>query len=253
MKRSVAAALAAAAWCFLPANTAEAGAILDRVKRDGILHCAALERPGYAAVEDGKPVGRAADLCRSAAEKVLGPNGRFALRLLDLDSDFAQVRDGKVELAFLEPRTIAEQHLDVAMVDVGLAYSDRFAIMLPENAAPRSLADLNGQTICFMIGDPVWPTLEADLRARDVVFRPFGFSEEVEMKDAYNVGRCSAIAGLASTLDEVRDDAGVKHLKSRLLAEVLGDDRVDATMPLGDADWGLTMRAVLVEKQRRLR
>ena len=105
------------------------------------------------------------------------------------------------------------------------------------------LGDLGGRTICFMIGDPVWPLLEKTLGSRGVVFRPFGFSEEVEMKDAYNVGRCGAMAGVASTLDELRADRGVNHVQSRLIDEQLGPDPVVAMVPPGDAQWAALVKS----------
>lgn len=237
--------LAVASLGVLVAAPASAESFVERIKRDGMLHCAALERPGYAEIEDGKPVGRAADLCRAVAKAVLGPGGRFDLRLLDLDSDFDRVRHAEVDLAFLEPRTIAEHRLGAVLVPLEKAYEDRFAVMVPQAATPKTLADLRGQTICFMIGDPVWPLLVSGLGTRNVAFRPFGFSEEVEMKDAYDVGRCGALAGLASTLEQLQQDQGVKHLRSRLLAETLGADPVEAMVPPGDPAWADTVRATL--------
>jgi general L-amino acid transport system substrate-binding protein len=116
-------------------------------------------------------------------------------------------------------------------------------VLLPQTAPAHALSDLRGRSVCFMIGAPVWPILSRELASRNVAFRPFGFSEDVEMKDAYNVGRCDAVAGLASDLDELRGDQGVKHLQSRLLDEELGADPVDAMVPVGDPGWLATVRA----------
>lgn len=229
--------LAVAVSCLSFGSAVCAGEILDRVRRDGILHCAAVERPGYAEIEDGKPTGRAADLCRAVADGLLGPGGRFALRLLDLDSDFDHVRRGEVDLVFLEPRVVTEEKLSEVLTRVGEAYRDRFAVLLPQQNAAQTLSDLSGKTLCFMIGDPVWPVLSARLQAQSIAFRPFGFSEDVEMKDAYNVGRCDAVAGAASALDELRHDGGVKHLRSRLLAETLGNVPIYAMAPARDPAW----------------
>lgn len=230
-------ALLAAAWLADGAGPVRAGTILEHIRHDEMLRCAATERPGYAEIVDGAPAGRAADLCRAAAERAMGKGGRFALRLLDLDDDFARLRGGEIELAFLEPRTVAAQRLTEVLTPVGPAYADPFAVMVPDRSRVRTLGDMAGQTVCFMIGDPIWPLLQDGLTARGVPFRPFGFSEEVEMKDAYNVGRCGAMAGVASELEEIRADGGVKHLTSRLLGEPLGSDPVIAYVPRGDADW----------------
>lgn len=227
---------------------AHAGAVLDRARHEGILRCAATERPGYATIEEDRPAGRAADLCRAIAGAALGPEGRFALRLLDLDSDFDHVRTGDVAVTFLEPRVVTEQKLAPMLVPVGEAYRDRFAVMVPAGSPPRALGDLGGEAICFMIGDPVWPLLQGGLGRRGVPFVPFGFSEEVEMKDAYNVGRCGAMAGVASTLDALRADRGVNRLRSRLLDEPLGPDTVDAMVPPADAELAAIVRDVVARR-----
>ena len=227
---------------------AKAGAVLDRIKQEGILRCAATERPGYATIENDQPAGRVADLCRAMAKTVLGTSGRFALRLLDLDSDFDRVRNGEIELSFLEPRVAKEQKLENSLKTVAEAYRDSFAVMVPQQTVAQSLSDLKGRTICFMIGDPVWPLLDSDLQARHVPFRPFGFSEEVEMKDAYNVGRCGAMAGVASTLEELRGDQGVNHLQSRLIEERLGLDPVIAMVPRDDPEWAAAVEYTLDQK-----
>ncbi|WP_131114501.1 hypothetical protein [Lichenihabitans psoromatis] len=252
--------VAAAVAILAVASPARAGAVLDRVKQQGILHCAATERPGYAAIEGDAPTGRAADLCRAVAEAVLGHDGRFALRLLDLDDDFDRVRRGDLDVVFLEPRLVTEHGLAAALTPVAEAYRDSFAVMVPQAIAPQKtapqttaaqaphpldLASLAGHTICFMIGDPVWPLLETGLKSRGIAFRPFGFSEEVEMKDAYNVGRCSAMAGVASTLDELKADGGVNHLQSRLIDDRLGADPVVAMTPTNDAAWASFVRPII--------
>lgn len=251
MKVSLTVALSVLALQITGASAARADSLTDRIRREGVLRCAATERPGYAEIEADVPKGRAADLCRDIAATVLGKGGRFALRLLDLDSDFDRVRNGEIELVFLEPRTVAEQELGDVLAAVAPAYQDSFAVMVAQGAGISSLAGLTGRTICFMIGDPVWPLLDATLKSRAVPFRPFGFSEEVEMKDAYNVGRCDAMAGVSSTLDELRADEGVNHLRSALIDEKLGPDPVVAMVPAGYPDWETRVKDVLVRDAAR--
>ncbi len=232
---------AAAALALVWSCAAAAGPVLDRIRHEGIVRCAAVERPGFAAMEQDGPHGRAVDLCKAAARAVLGPQSRLGFRLLDIDADFDPARAGKVDLLFLTPREIAEQRL-TGFAAAGVAYDDRFALMVPEASAAQAPRDLEDATICFMIGAPVWPVLDDAMRRRGIPFRPFGFSEEVEMKDAYDVGRCQAMAGLASRLgDLLRAGGGVKHQKSRILDEPLGPDPVMALVPLGDQEWRETV------------
>ncbi len=226
---------------------ATAGPVLDRIRHERIVHCAAVERPGFAAMEGDGPHGRAIDLCKAAARAVLDPQGRLSFGLLDTDADFDDARAGRVDLLFLTPREVAAQKL-AGLAAAGVAYEDRFAVMVPEASAARSPRDLKDATICFMIGAPVWPVLEDTMGRRGISFRPFGFSEEVEMKDAYNVGRCQAMAGLASELGELRASAGVNHLDSRILNEPLGLDPIMVLVPADDPQWQETIRGLKAQR-----
>ncbi|HEX4767104.1 MAG TPA: hypothetical protein VH414_12615 [Lichenihabitans sp.] len=236
-------ALAIAALALALPCVATAGPVLDRIRRDGILSCGAVGRPGFAAMAGDGPRGRAIDLCKATARAVLGPQGRLSFRLLDVDADFDAARADRVDLLFLTPREVAAQRL-TGLTTMGIAYEDRFAVMVPETSAARSLHDLKDATICFMIGAPVWPVLDSAMRLRGTPFRSFGFSEEIEMKDAYDVGRCQAMAGLASELGELRASAGVNHLASRILTEPLGLDPIMILVPAGDAQWRETIRGI---------
>ena len=240
-------AFVVAALALALPRVATAGPVLDRIRHEGIVHCAAVERPGFAAMEEDGPHGHAVDLCKAAARAVLGAQGRLSFTLLDIDADFDPARAGRVDLLFLTLREVAAQKL-AGLEAAGVAYEDRFAVMVPETSAARSPRDLKDATICFMIGAPVWPVLDKTLHLWGIPFRPFGFSEEVEMKDAYDVGRCQAMAGLASELGELRASAGVNHLDSRILNEPLGLDPIMVLVPADDPQWQETIRGLKAQR-----
>ncbi len=101
----------------------------------------------------------------------------------------------------------------------------------------RALRDLAGQSICFMIGNGAERAMEAALERDGLEVKRLGFEEDVEMRDAYNVGRCQAIAAEATFLAEVRQDGGVHGLKSRILDEPLAVDPIYLATGIDDARW----------------
>ena len=109
--------------------------------------------------------------------------------------------------------------------------------MVPEASAVHAPRDLAGASLCFMIGTGAQRALEAALERDHVEVRRLGFGEDVELRDAYNVGRCTAVAGDATFLAEVRQDGGVHGLKSRLLDAPLALDPVFLATGIEDGRW----------------
>ena len=79
--------------------------------------------------------------------------------------------------------------------------------------------------------------MEAALEHDGLEVKRLGFQEDVELRDAYNVGRCQAIAAEATFLAEVRQDGGVHGLKSRILDGPLALDPIYLATGIDDARW----------------
>ncbi len=219
-------------------DVARAGPVLDRVKASNSVACGAEKRAGVAdRNEDGTIGGLAVDLCRAIAVAVLGPRGRIVFTLVDSDRDFDAVRNGHQDLVFLSSGTIVGEHLSDRLLLGPPAYIEPMALMVPEGSTARTLRDLAGQKICFMIGTGAERAMEAALERDGLQVMRLGFQEDVEMRDAYNVGRCHAIAADATFLAEVRHDGGVHGLGSRILDDPLALDPIYLATGLDDARW----------------
>jgi general L-amino acid transport system substrate-binding protein len=227
----------AVAVATLAASRADAAGVLDRVRAAGVLHCGSVERPGVAEAEEATARGVAVDLCRALAIAVLGPTGRISFRLYDSERDFDAVRQGTDELAFLSGDDIADHALTGAILPGPVAVIDGIGIMVPETSPVRSMADLNGKTVCLMIASGAQRVLERAVAAFHLDIRRIAFQEDSEMLDAYNVQRCEAVVGETTYLANMRRDGGVNRLQSRLLPPLVVDPVIAAT-PIADGSWG---------------
>ena len=238
----------AAPLLLAPATPAAAGPVLDRVRAAETVSCAAAGRPGFAqAGQDGSgPVhGLAADLCRAVAVAVLGPDGKAGFTLLDSAHDFEDARAGRFDLLFLPASTLVAERLAGRVALGPPAFIETESLMVPEASAAAAPRDLAGAGVCFMIGTGAQRALEAALERDHVAVKRLGFGEEVELRDAYNVGRCTAVAGDGTFLAEVRQDGGVHGLKSRLLAAPLALDPVYLATGIADGRWTAMATTVL--------
>jgi len=212
--------------------------VLSRVRARGAVRCGAVERPGLAqAGPDGRPGGLLVDVCRAVAVAVLGGPERVEFRLYAGPADFEAVRGQEQDVSFLTGSEIAEQELAGAVLPLAPVFVERHAVMVPGASPRRSLAELAGQGICFLVGGSAGRSLEAwfDDHRRSFLRHPH--SEEGEMGDAYAAGRCQAVAGEATALAALRLAPGVKELHSRFLEEPLAAFPLLATAGTGDGRW----------------
>jgi general L-amino acid transport system substrate-binding protein len=212
--------------------------ILAHVRRTGLLTCAAESRPGFATMdEQGEVHGLAVDLCRAVAIAVAGPNASVRMTLPEADNEFAALAHGATNLAFLSAEAIAEHHLAGALIPGPVVFIDPIALMAPVSAKAQRPEDLAGHTICLMIGSPAQRALEATLGTAVPPIARLAFREDVEMLDAYNVGRCDGVVADATYLAEMRLSPGINHLQSRILLPPLALTPFVATTPAGDGAW----------------
>ncbi len=227
-------------------SPAAAGSVLDRVRAANTVSCGAEARPGFAeAGEDGKVTGLAVDLCRAIAVAVLGPAGKVVVTAVESDRDFDAVRDGRHDVAFLSGGTMIGERLAGGLLVGPPAYVETETVMVPESSAIAAPRDLAGKSVCFMIGTGAQRAMEAALDRDHVEVKRLGFQEDVELRDAYNVGRCAAVVAEATFLAEVRQDGGIHGLKSRILPDPLALDPVFLTTGLDDARWTAMATTVL--------
>ncbi len=222
--------------------------MLDRVRAAGAVSCAAEGKPGFADREEETsepPHGLAVDLCRAAAVAVLGPEGRASFTLLDSAKSFDDARAGCFDLLLLSGGTLVAERLADRVALGAPAFIETESLMVPEASPVRALRDLAGASVCFMIGTGAQRALEGALEREPVEVKRLGFGEDVELRDAYNVGRCIAVAGDATFLAEVRQDGGVHTLKSRILDAPLALDPVFLATGLDDGRWTAMAGAVL--------
>lgn len=240
MRLTMAAVAVAAA---LAAGPARAEAVLERVRAEGVLRCGGVARPGLLERGDEGLRGLAVDLCRAVAVAALGPQARVEVQVFGEGSLLDPVRSGAVDLVLLSGDVVAAEGLAGSVVRGPTVFIEQVVLMVREPAAARVPADLAGAAVCFMIASPAHAALEAALAGPGFV--RLGFEEEAEMLDAFNVGRCAAVAGEATGLARIRRARGALRGPIRLLDGALDGYPVFAATPARDGAWAAMVGWVL--------
>ncbi len=220
---------------LLLATTAQA-ATLDRIREAGVLRCGGVPRAGLAAPGPNGMTGLEVDLCRALAAAVLGDPARIEFHPYVLNQDFDRLRRGEDAVAFLTGSELLGNGLLDAVVPGPAVFHQTNGVMVPAGNPAQHLADLAGTMVCAEPGTGPERTLLAWFRSRGLPLRFSGWQEQEEMLDAFDVGRCPAVALDTTALAAERAAADPGH-PIRILPEPLSASPVLAVTGLDDARW----------------
>lgn len=202
-----------------------------------MLACGAVTRPGIAELgADGIWRGRAVDLCRAVAVQVNGPSAPIVFHSYDSLAGLRAAANDAI--AFVSAAERATLPLANALGPGPAAAIERQVLVVPAASAARSPRDLAGRMICFIAGTRAEDALDVWAMQAAMPIERLGFQEPVELTDAYDVGKCAAIA--ADAHETPRGPA------NRILNPALAATPIVAATPvaMGDA-WRQTVTAIV--------
>ncbi len=235
---------------LLAASPARA-ATLDQVRAAGVLRCGGVPRPGLAApaAEGGGMAGLEIDLCRAVAAAVLGDGARIEFHPYALGPDFERLRRGDDAVAFLTGSELQANNLLDAALPGPAVFHQTNGVMVAADHPAQHLSDLAGTMVCVEPGTGAERTLLAYVRGRGIAIRYSGWQEEEEMLDAFEVGRCPAVALETTALAAQRAEGQARGRPIRILPEPLSATPILAVTGLDDARWAAvvawSMRALM--------
>lgn len=219
-------------------SAAVAGPVINRVKARGAVYCGGVERPGLALPDGhGHWKGLEVDVCRAVAAAVLGSPEHIVFHAYKMPKDFDAVRNHKDDLFFLTGSEIAKHGLAGDVLPGPAVFVESQNVMVTAKSPVRHVADLAGDSICYMIGNPEEQSLDAYFARLHKHFFHRAFSEYGEMVDTYEVQNCHALAGEITYLADARLDPGINDISSRILPEALSVYPVMAATGVSDAKW----------------
>ncbi len=226
------------------------GATVDRVRTAGVLHCGGVSRPGLASPStNGEMTGLEVDLCRAMAAAVLGDGAKIEFHPYALGQDFERLRRGDDAVAFLTGSELLANSLLDAVVPGPAVFHQTNGVMVPAGSRAGHLADLAGTMVCAEPGTGPERALLAYFRGHGLPMSFSGWQEEEEMLDAFEVGRCPAVALETTALAAQQADGEARGHPVRILPEPLSASPVLAVSGLDDARWAAivawTMHAVM--------
>ncbi len=231
-------ALALAASLALCAAAPAGAATMDRVRKDGIVRCGGVIRPGLAfPAADQTWHGLEVDMCQAVAVAVLGADAKIEFHSYALDKDFARLASGADDLAFLTGSEIHANNMFAAVLPGPAIFYETTRLMVQADNPAHHVADLRNTRICAEPGTGPERNLQEYMTRNAIPFRQSMWQELEEMMDAFSVGRCPAVAGEETALAALRLGSEADGHPARLLPEPLAAAPVSIATPAGDSAW----------------
>ncbi len=229
------------------AGQAQAGPILDHVKRAGTLSCGLIHVPEDYGRTDihGSLDAFGSEICRAVAAAVLKDAGRMTPAIVpDEAHGFAALDAGTIDLligASPSHALAVARHLRFGHP----VFYDGDGFLVSRASGVRSFADLAGKQVCFIGGTPPEAVLDSAAARRGIKVLPFPWSEDGEMDVGLLTGHCTAVVDSVSRLANIRTRFQNRIKDFDILPDRLSADPVAPAMRAGDPQWAAVVDATV--------
>lgn len=242
-----------------PVHAQPAESTIDRVRREGVLRCGSAIRPGLAfPAADQSWNGLLVDICQAVASATIGPGARIDYTGYAPGAAFGRAR-GADDLAFLTGGEIFANSLFDGVQPGPAVFVVTSGVMVWTDSRLQHVADLGSGAadagVCAEPGTSAERNLMAYAAGHGMTLRYSGWQELEEMTDAFDVGRCPAMAGELTALAALRLYSDAAGHPARILPETLGATPMLAVTGQGDPRWSAlvawTVQALLASDDPR--
>ena len=208
-----------------PAISPPSTPVLDRIRAAHSLTCAIVkEEEDYSRAEDhGNRAAFDLDICKAVAVATLGPGAKLIVQAYpDEPAAVKALQQSEVDL-------IASASPTLVNTARGIRFSrptfyDGQSMLLLNNPAIHSAADLAGKKVCFLITTASEAGLHTYAARRHISYIWYPFSEAGEMYAAFFTGNCDAITSDVSQLANVRGISREHSGSYSILPEIFRND-----------------------------
>jgi general L-amino acid transport system substrate-binding protein len=230
--------------CIAPPATADD--TLAQIKSRGTLRCGVSEGiVGFSSNDaSGRWSGLDADFCRAVAAAALGNAEKVTFVPLRASERFPALKSGAIDLLVRNTAWTLGREAGLKVQFAGILYYDGQGFMVPAASGVKSVAQLNGATVCVEKGTIHERSLTDHFAAHGLKVTPLVIDSTARVADAFFAGRCSAYTSDVSQLAaaRLRAQAGQTF---HILSEQISKSPLGPAVRSGDDDWLTLVRWVL--------
>jgi general L-amino acid transport system substrate-binding protein len=234
---TIAAALIAAALACLPA-LGHAASTLDTVRARGTLRCGTEnDTPGSGAPDaNGALHGIDIEFCRAVAAAVFGDATKVTFVPTSLLSRFQVLQSGDIDVLIRESTDLFTRDTEIGLLFANIYMYDAQGALVAAKSGAKTLADLDGATICVYPGSNSEQNISDYFRTHNLKYTPISIDNADAMRRTFFEGRCDVFTGdrlmLSANRSVAKDPADYE-----LLPDLLAKSPLGAMVRQGDDQW----------------
>ncbi|HEX4890851.1 MAG TPA: amino acid ABC transporter substrate-binding protein [Alphaproteobacteria bacterium] len=212
---------------------------LEDVKAKGFVQCGVSQGlKGFSSPDDkGGWTGIDVDLCRAIAAAIFGDPDKVKYTPLSAKERFTALQSGEIDVLSRNTTWAVSRDTAQGFDFRGVTYYDGQGFMVRKSSGVKSARELDGATICVLMGTSTSLTLADYFRANNMKYEPITFEKDDEVVAAYESGRCDSYtsdsSGLYANRLTLKDQQ--EHL---VLPEIISKEPLGAVVRHGDNQWG---------------
>lgn len=223
--------------------TAHAGEVLERVRRNDVVRCAAPpDAPGFNVTEQrNAPRGLDVDICRAVAAAVLGDGDKMVFVSLPPTQRAEALASGAADLLARDAPASLTRSFSPASVQVGTSFHTGLGFMVRTATNIRSAESFDGAIVCIRRDADVLRSFNALMNARSFRTEIVEFDSMAEALRAFFTNRCDVIIGQQLDLAAARAKTDFPAY-FRLTSTYMTMDAWGPVVARGDAQWEAIVR-----------
>ena len=217
------------AAALLLTSIAQAGPILDTIKKNGFIKCGVSDGlPGFSfADEKGHFSGIDVQACRGIAAAVFGNSTKVRFAPLTARDRFTALQSGKIDVLSRNTTWTSSRDSALGVNFTGVTYYDGQGFLVNRKLGVKSAKELDGATVCMRAGTTTELNLSDYFRAHE---------KSDESARALESGGCDVLTSDQSQLYALRIKLA-KPDEYVVLPEVISKEPLGPVVRHGDDDW----------------
>ena len=225
-----------AALVLLP--LASRAATLDTVRARGTLRCGTQnDTPGSGAPDStGTLQGIDIEFCKAVAVAVFGDASKVTFVHTSVLTRFSVLQSGDVDLLIRETTDLFTRDTQIGLIFANISMYDAQGALVPTKLGVKSLADLDGASVCVYPGSNSELNIADYFRGHNLKYTPISIDNADALRRSFFEGRCDVFTGDRLMLSSNR---AIAHNPDdyTVLPELLAKSPLGPVVRQGDDQW----------------